>query len=158
MEVEHNFFDVGDSENAFNHFKALVRCRDITDVPICTLKLVQLVQLGNLEKGALSSSASFQSRNDRWFSQKKKKMVSVGDKGSDDAVAENYIQRDSLVQIYCKHGKSISVGNYRVLAFFSKYYNKWYVAGEKKCPWPQDPSCDKVLVRLMKKVEAVIKR
>ena len=30
------------------------------------------------------------------------------------------------------------------------YYNKWYVAGEEIFPFPQDPSRDKVLVRLMK--------
>ena len=97
----------------------------------------------SLRRGTLSSSASFQSGNGRWFSQRKKKDIYAGDEGCDDAAVENFIQRDSIVQINCKHGKSISVENYRALAFFSKYSKKWFVAGEEKFPCLQDQSRDK---------------
>ena len=34
-EVENNFFDAGDSNNAYAQFKALVRCDNISNIPLC---------------------------------------------------------------------------------------------------------------------------
>ena len=113
---------------------------------------MKLVELGKLEKGAVSSDGHFQSRNGRWFSQKKKVESSVQKDGSGDA--ELFIQRDSLIQVNCKRGNVVSVENYQVLALFSKYYNKWFVAPVDKFPWTNDPNAIKnagVLARLVKK-------
>ena len=65
----------------------------------------------------------------------------------------HYIQRGNFIQIHCKEGKSESIGNYRVLALFSKTYNNWYPAEEEKFLW-NDESVKKkvsVLARLMTK-------
>ncbi len=37
-----------------------------------------------------------------------------------DKDGEQYIQRDSLIKVDCKHGEIISVENYRVLGFLQK--------------------------------------
>jgi len=146
------FFEAGAQSSAFDHFKRLMRCSDIAIVPDCALDLIKLVDLGKLEKGAMSSAAHFKSRNGRWFSQKK----TSGDTAAVDEASEALItiQRDSLIQVKCKRGRAESVENYRVLALFSKYYNKWFVSLEDSFPWTGNPSAvtnARVLVRMVKK-------
>ena len=63
--VEDNLFDAGDSINAYAQFKALVRCDNISNIPPCALKVVELVELGEMEKGAVSSTGHYNSRNAR---------------------------------------------------------------------------------------------
>ena len=109
-------------------FKSLLVCDDIKSVCSRALNLVELLQLGKMEKGALTTASKYNSRNGRWFSQKPKKDSLVEDSGD----ADLYIERDSLIQVACKRGKSEVVENYRVLAFFTKYHNKWFVAMEKR--------------------------
>ena len=153
VEVE-DFFDSG-AISAFDYFKALLMCNDINDVSGCALKLVQLLQLGKLESGAITLASKHNSRNGCWFSQKSKtKDNSEGGDGDGDDEGAILIQRDSLIQLSCKRGKSVSVENYRVLAFFTKFYNKWFIAKEEKFVWETDPDKRnnvRVLARLMKK-------
>ena len=71
-------------------------------------------------------------------------------KGAQDTL---YIKQDSLIQMHCKRGKSVSVENYRVLAFFDKHYNKWYVTDDDMFLWDASARVKKVrvLARLLKK-------
>ena len=145
-----NFFDSGASSDAYDMFKSLLGCGDITSVCDWALNLVELLQLGKMEKGALTAASKYNSRNGRWFGQKPKKDSLVEDGGD----ADLYIERDSMIQLTCKRGNTEAIENYRVLAFFTKYYNKWFVAMEKRFLWENDVSKHKnvrVLVRLMKK-------
>lgn len=86
------------------------------------LKMMELMQLGKLEKGALSMDGKFKSLAALWFGTKKKEATMVA-KGNDDA----YIRRDSLITFKCIRGKSESIEYYRVLGIFSKHYNKWFL-------------------------------
>ena len=63
----------------------------------------------------------------------------------------DHSERDSLFKFHCKRGKCESVENYRVLALFSKFYNKWFVASVENFPWDCDVKNARVLARLMKK-------
>jgi len=155
---EDTFFGTGDSENAFGHFKALMRCPNLSDIPIYALKVVALVELGKMEKGAVSSAGHYNSRNARWFNEKKAMAATTNESGGDmesgDAIEQVFIKQDSLVQVNCKRGKSEAVANYRVIALFSKYYNKWVVGRVENFPWMNNPMAVKnarVLVRMMKK-------
>ena len=101
------------------------------------------------------SAAKFKSRNKRWFAVNNKKNVfDVYDKTVSDT--NLYIQRDSLIELPCNRGKAqASIEKYRVLAIFTKYYNKWYVVIEDKFPWTNGDSNNnvknsKVLVQLLK--------
>jgi hypothetical protein len=150
-EVQH-FFDLGDVDGAYNEFKALILCRDIGSVSACAHKLVQLLELGTIEKGSVLLASKHNSRNGRWFNQKVKTVVC--DDGVDSTNDGLYIQQDSLIQLKCKRGKSESVENYRVLGFFTKFYNKWFVSLEDRFAWDNDQSSVKnvrVLAQLMKK-------
>ncbi len=56
--------------------------------------------------------------------------------------------------MHCKRGEIISVENYRVLDFFTKYQNKWFVSTEERFLWETYITKQKnvkVLARLMSK-------
>jgi len=153
VQVE-NFFDSGASSDAYDCFKDMLRCANIDDVSFVALKVLQLLQLGKLEKGAVTTSSKYKSLKERWFSQKAKESLPDDAGEVENGGADLFIQRDSLIQLNCKRSRSSSVENYRVLAFFTKFHNKWYLATEDKFLWTADPSKMKnvrVLARLMKK-------
>ena len=108
-------------------FQILLTSEGLHDVSSSTMDLVQLLQLGKLEQGAINNLLEFKSRNESCFNQSKTKTTT--DKGGAIICKESlYIERDIIIQICCKQGKSESTENYRVLNFFSKTYNKWYPA------------------------------
>ena len=57
------------------------------------------------------------------------------------------------MKMTCQCWKKASVENDQVLAFFVKYYNKWYLAKDFKYLWEKNDKPDNILVlaRLMKK-------
>ena len=98
-EVE-QFFDMGDSQNTFDHFKALTECTYLNHIGVCALKVLQLIQLGKVEKGAISIFSKVSSRHGRWFSQKEKSVL-VGDNVDGSVDFDICTQRDSIVQVKC---------------------------------------------------------
>jgi len=83
----------------------------------------------------LNRSAKYNSRNGRWFNQRDvsgRVGYGTGDEGVGDGL---HIMRDSRIQLNCMRGKSESVEYHRVLAFFTKYYNKWFVSDEMRFSW-----------------------
>ena len=61
-------------------------------------------------------------------STRKKKKKEEDDGGKD---SDNFIERDTLIKLSLKKGGQVSSQYYRVLGFFDKYYNKWFVKFEK---------------------------
>ena len=105
---------MGDSQNAFDHFRALVRCTELNEIGDCALKMVQLIQMGKVENGAMSMTSKVNSRHGRWFGQKKKSVL-IGDNmegGVDLAIC---IYMDGVVQVKYICGKSESAEYYWVL-------------------------------------------
>ena len=63
-----------------------------------------------------------------------------------------YIERDGLIKMRCQRGKSVSIEFYRVLAIFSKHYNKWFIDWDSdKFLFVQGSKKYKVLARMMQK-------
>eukprot|EP00957_Ditylum_brightwellii_P097227 7404948-Ditylum_brightwellii.AAC.1 len=81
---------------------------------------MELISLGKMDKGAISSATKFMSRNERWFNQKQKKLLKEGSKDVNNGL---YIQHDSLAQVKYKHKSVEIIEFYHVLAFFTKYYS-----------------------------------
>ncbi len=73
----------------------------------------------------------YKSLSAHWFGSKTNK---GGKDDNADAVDDNttYIQHDSLITLSVTRGKTTTLEHYRVLAIFSKHYNKWLVH------WDQD--------------------
>ena len=101
--------------------------KGLHDESSSALNLVQLLPLGKLKQGTITTLSKFKYQYASWFNQSK--MKNNTDKEETLICKENlYIQPDSFIQIRCKKGKSESTENYRVLAFFLKTNNKWYPA------------------------------
>ena len=110
---------------------------------------MELLSLGKLDKGATASAEKYKSRNERWFNQKQKK---PSKEEVTDGIEYLYIWRDSLVQVRYRRGSAETVECYRVLAFFTKYYNKWFVSVGDESAWVNNASKKinaKVLGRLV---------
>ena len=59
-----------------------------------------------------------------WLNQKQKKPSKYE---VTDGIEDIYIQRDGLIQVRGKRGSADTVEFYRVLDFFTKYNNKWFL-------------------------------
>ena len=57
---------------AYDQLKELLICDSIDEVDVCALKLMELLSLGKLDKGATASVEKYKSRNETWFNQKQK--------------------------------------------------------------------------------------
>ena len=55
------FFDDGDSTKAFAQVKKILQCRDIASIGPLTVGLMELLQLGKIEKGSLLPDGKYQS-------------------------------------------------------------------------------------------------
>jgi hypothetical protein len=122
-------FASGDSSKAFDEFNAMLK-PDCTNeqIGIHALNIMQLMQLGSIDKGSKSMELKYKSLSARWFGCKAKKAGGNGDKCPENSSDSNdYISRDSLVTINVTRGTCTSLEHYRVLALYSKHYNKWYL-------------------------------
>ena len=104
-EVEELVGSILSSSYAYDCFKKLLLCNDINKVGSHALNLVQTLQLGKLEKGAVSSAAKFKSRNQRWFTVNNKKKV-FDNENKTVSDTNIYIQRESLIELPCTRVKA----------------------------------------------------
>ena len=153
LAVEQQFADGDVSNGAFLEFKKMLMCDDTNVGPYC-LRVIELLQLGKIEKGSSKSDAKSKSLKQRWFTAKGKKGVGQHNSKNDiDPIGEVWIERDSLITMKCKRGKgNETIEYYRVLAVFTKYYNKWFVAtDESRFIWNKDSKKVRILARMMSK-------
>ena len=113
------------------------------DVRKSCLKVMELLDLGRLEKGSLLFDTKQKSFQQRWMGSKVRKHSAKqgidGDQGNEFEGEELFIERDMLIQLHCKRGATVTVENYRVLCPFAKYYNKWYICVDtKKFAWNKE--------------------
>lgn len=117
------------------------------------------LDLGKLDKGAVTLEGKYKSLRERWF--KAKVPVGCDDNNSTPSTtihSTRRIQRNSLVTVNCKNkGGGVTQRQYRVLAFFGKYYNKWFMNGydnPDNHPWSSTNSTGgvRVLLHLVSKV------
>ena len=128
VEVESDMsFDDGKASAALLELKALLGSQHIPSIGTRVLKIMELLQLGKIEQGSLLPDAKYTSLNARWFGSKKKKAKEAGSKDDTSGDDGLYIERNRVIKMKCKRGKAESTESYRVLAIFSKHYNKWYV-------------------------------
>jgi hypothetical protein len=146
-----DIFGVCDSSRMFLEFKEMLRGdHSISDIGDCAMRVMEYAQLGKIEKGSVSSEGKFKSLHGRWFNAKKSTTL----KGADEKIpcTGQFIQRNSLITLNAKRGKTVSVEYYRVLGIFSKHYNKWYLHwDEEKVPFVFGSKKFKVMARMVAK-------
>lgn len=106
------------------------------------------------KSGAITMDAKFMSRSQRWFNQKADKGGVSATKEPEKDEEDLFLRRNSLIDLRCKVQGREQILHYRALAFFTKYYNKWFPSIEDEFRWVNDSSKKPnamVLARLVEK-------
>jgi hypothetical protein len=123
---DESYFNNVDSSKWFLEFKAMLDSqKSLDDIAQSALKVMELLQLGKIEKGSLSMESKYKSLSARWFGCKKSTVD--GERGENDAERRTYIGRDTLVRFRVKRGSTETIEYFRVLGLFSKHYGKWHL-------------------------------
>jgi len=148
-----SFFNDVNSSRFFVEFKLMLECEKIDAIGMQALKVMELLQLGKMEKGSISSKGRYRSLNARWFGCKMKKSSAQEQSSMGKATPADkcMISRDTLVKFRVKRGKNESVEHFRVLAIFSKHYNKWFIHWESdSVEYVHNSKKFKILARMVK--------
>ena len=140
-----------DGSKTYEQFKMLARTNDLGDIAIEASKLMQLMGLGKIEKGALDRKAKFKSLNERWYNEESSKKT-VHERQHD---SDLFLQVGSRIVLEMKRGGAVELASYKVLCLFTKSSNKWFVSEENKFPWVNGSMSNgkgRVLARLVKSI------
>jgi hypothetical protein len=100
------------------------------------------------DKGSIDIGSKFKSRSERWFGSKNKPLDN--DKpGPEESLLQ--LRRNSIIVLRIKWGGREMLLEYRALAFFIKYYNKWFVSIPNEFLWNSEIPKGRVLARLVKR-------
>lgn len=119
----------------------LLQTEHLNDVGLSALKLIELLQLGKLDRGAVSTSGSgkYNSLSGHWFLAKKISTSKGVDEnmnmGEEGRTALN-ICPDSIITLNAKNrDKVVSEQSYHVLGIYHKHNNKWYMEVADEVVW-----------------------
>ena len=146
-----NFFLDGDSSKMFLEFKAMLGSDNLDLIGRSCRKLMQFMQLGKCEKGSISMEGKFKSLQMRSFAIKTAKRSNDSTVRGGNSNCRQIIKRDTLVTYRVKRGKTESLEYYRVLAIFSKHYNKWFLHWDDEVLFEKGSTKFKILARMVVK-------
>lgn len=151
---DENFDDNIPSSDACLQFKSMIQeTTTLREVLTESGKLMSLLTLG-CDKGSIDIGGKFKSRSERWFGAR----VATGEglneeqPGSDQSLVQ--LRRDSVIKLRVKKGGREMILEYRALAFFIKYYGKWFVSMPDQFRWELGSGAvpkGRVLARLLEK-------
>lgn len=144
-------FGMGDCSKMFLEFREMLSGGNGMDrIRDGVIRVMEMASLGRLEKGSMSVEGRFKSLPGRWFNAKNH--PSRNDGNTSMMVDGRFIQRDSLITVKAKRGKTESIEYYRVLGIFSKHYNKWYLHwDDDKVTYDNNSKQYKILARMVEK-------
>ena len=143
-----NLFDDGDATKTVLELRGMLESSDVPSLRRRAMKLMEMMHLGNSEKGSLLPDSKFKSLKGRWFGCKTSK---PGDE-QDTAVAGTVVRRNSLVVLNVKRGQRVTQERYRVLGFFSKTHNKWLVhLDHNEVPFVRNAKTYKIMAKMVRK-------
>jgi hypothetical protein len=117
---------------ALDYLLMLLQITQVEDIGHAALKLIEMLQLGKLDKGALltSGDAKYKTLIGCWFSAKKTstEMVIGGTNGGKLVNGSVYTCQDTIITLDAvNQDKAVSVEYYPVLGLYNKHYNKLYM-------------------------------
>ena len=128
----------------------MLGCSNIKSIGLHTMEIMELIQLGKIEKVSVSLQGKYTSLNLRWFRSKHTNNIESRVKKV-QKYNDVYIEPDGIIAINFKLGETDSIEYYRVLGIFIKYYNKWFInINSAKILWNKDSKKYKFLARLKK--------
>jgi hypothetical protein len=131
---DEQFDDNIPSSETFQQFKTMVQeTSNLREVLTESGNLMGMLSLG-CDKGSIDIGGKFKSRSERWFGTKKQS------EGLDEKQRGTYqslvqLRRDSVIVLRVKKGGREMMLEYRALAFFIKYYGKWFVSMPEEFRW-----------------------
>ena len=133
-------------------------CGKIISIGIDKIRIMELIQLGTIDKGSVSLQSKYVYLTSRWFRSKHKKNT---DSKIEKLQTYNdvYIELDVIITMKCKQGVTYSAEYYRVPVIFSKYYNKLFVHIDgDRIMWSKIFNKYKVFLGLRKSMMSDLKR
>ena len=95
------------------------------------------------DKGLITMDHKFKSITEHWFSMKSSRDSKYKTDEPQPDQPCLLLRRDSTIELHVRKGGQVQVLEYRVLAFFTKFYNKWFVSIQSKFPWVNDKAFTK---------------
>ena len=136
----------------------MLGCSNIKSIGLHTMEIMELIQLGKIEKVSVSLQCKYTSLNLRWFRSKHTNNIESRVKKV-QKYNDVYIEPDGIIAINFKLGETDSIEYYRVLGIFIKYYNKWFInINSAKILWNKDSKKYKFLARLKKRIMQSLKK
>lgn len=121
--------------DTFEQFKNLIQeTSSLGDIINESAKLMNMLTLG-CDKGSIDISGKYKSRSERWFGSKK--FPNKDSHGGTIVQDKRLVRlcRDSIIMLRIKKGGCEMLLEYRALAFFIKYYGKWFVSIPEEFCW-----------------------
>ncbi len=114
----------------------LLQTMQVEDIGHAALKLIEMLQLGKLDKGAVFD-AKYKMLIGCWFSAKKTstEMVSGDTNGGKIVDGSVYICQDTIITLDAVNRDKAVVEYYRVLGLYNKHCNKWYMEVADEVLW-----------------------
>ena len=94
------------------------------------LNAMKFIEKTNKVSGSVSSERKFKSLNARWMTKPNDSVILVGNE--QEFISSNYLQRDVIVRLSLSKN-SQEEGYFRIIAVYTKFYNKWYINPDPKC-------------------------
>ena len=101
-------------------------CSNITSIGFYATKIMELLQLGKIDKGLVSKHGKYTFISSCWFRNKPNKENGYKYNKVQES-GDVYIEHAILITTKYKRGKYDSIKFYRVLSIFRIYYNKWFI-------------------------------
>lgn len=134
------------NKDVMDAVKEVITCDKLSRLPDLVLDASRL--LDDIERGSLSSNTKYNSLVGRWFTKEKK---DIKLKPVEKESKQIFIERDRIITV---NTRRIIIENeqrriedvkkqYRVLAVFTKSYNKWFMTEQKQL-WSADMKPDQL--------------
>ena len=125
--------DICNSET-FRHFKILLQNNSsLEDALVGSAKLMNMLTL-SCDKGSITIEHKYKSRSECWFMAKKSLSYSNIDEPQPNQSLAT-LRHDRIIQLCVRRGGHERVVEYRALAFFIKFYNKWFISMPTEFQW-----------------------
>eukprot|EP00957_Ditylum_brightwellii_P209837 15363486-Ditylum_brightwellii.AAC.1 len=112
MPASESFFNGINSSSTVTNFQILIKCNSINGITVSAMDMAKELELNRREQGSILMEKKVKSLQQHWFSEPKvtKTVPSYDPKSSSEENTFN--ECDTLVQLWCNHGKSESVEYY----------------------------------------------
>ena len=131
-----NTAPTADANKLMESFKNMLKINSASDVGDAALAILADVESKDKHVGSISSERKAKSLQNRWIS---KPLRTSSNKDKKDDAAEGldvWVERDTVISADVSIGRGAAATTvrrqYRVLGLYTKFYNKWFMTGDRQ--------------------------